>query len=289
MHATRASLRNLMLLAIIGVASAEAVGISRDVAVSAIAWGSLRCPPDGSTNLPTPTYGTEKVVFQVCSQVVINAPTAAVYHALLDFQSYSLWNSFVVDVALPADVRRTPDDVRVGNSMVFTTAGILPLINTTSTEIVTKLLDEDETQAGGYLMAAWRSEDGAGGLLYRAEHPTILVDQGDGTTLSVSYEPYYAGLLTPALRLLQGKLQRLFEQQNGDVKAQVTWREGNILGNNDVAGFRGKLTTLSPACSQDTCPLESSNLDGVNLLFLPVREIPQGVQRETVRSFLSPY
>ncbi|SPQ19127.1 798eaf19-eb56-411d-a34d-ce6223cadfd5 [Thermothielavioides terrestris] len=182
MHATRASLRNLMLLAVIGVASAEAVGISRDVAVSAIAWGSLRCPPDGSTNLPTPTYGTEKVVFQ------------------------SLWNSFVVDVALPADVRRTPDDVRVGNSMVFTTAGILPLINTTSTEIVTKLLDEDETQAGGYLMAAWRSEDGAGGLLYRAEHPTILVDQGDRTTLSVSYEPYYAGLLTPALRLLQGTL-----------------------------------------------------------------------------------
>ncbi|KAL8364718.1 hypothetical protein RB595_003819 [Gaeumannomyces hyphopodioides] len=184
-----------------------------------IHWASLRCPGEGGANLPTPTYGTEKAVFQICSQVVINASPAAVYHALLDFQSYPQWNSFVVNVALPAGVTKTPDDLFVGAATTFTTWGILPLINSTSTEIVTAMKPE-LPGGGGHRMVAWRSDDGAAGTLHRAEHPTILVDLGDAT-MSISYEPYYAGLATGAISVLKPTLQRLFEQQNLDLKAYV--------------------------------------------------------------------
>lgn len=213
------SLRTLVRYAIVSIAmSTEVSGSQDNFASSGVAWGSLRCAQDGPSTLPTPTYGNETVIFDVCSQVIINAPPAAVYNALLDFQSYSLWNSFVVDVTLPKDVQKTPDDLYIGTKMVFTTKGVLPYINTTSTETITEM---NPTQDPGYLMASWRYDDGLGGTLQRAEHPTILVDQGDGSTLCVSYESYYSGLLAPVLRLSQGTLQKLFVQQNNDLKAYV--------------------------------------------------------------------
>ncbi|KAK6849474.1 hypothetical protein PG995_013307 [Apiospora arundinis] len=103
-----------------------------------INWGSIRCPAANSLEtLPTPTYPTEKGIFLVCTELVINASPQDVYHALFDFRAYPSWSSFVRDIALPPEVVKTPDDVRVGLVTRFTTTGIVPLINTTSVEIVT--------------------------------------------------------------------------------------------------------------------------------------------------------
>ncbi|KAK8036690.1 hypothetical protein PG993_008673 [Apiospora rasikravindrae] len=198
-------------------------------------WGSIRCPAANSPEtFPTPSYRTEKGLFLVCTEQVINATPQDVYHALLDFQAYSAWNSFVRYVALPADVVKTPDDVYVGLVTRFTTAGILPLVNTTSVEIVTVTkgsFDDGSspgegepapgTTAGRYLMAAWRYDDGLHGAAERSEHPNILVDRGDGTTLYISYETFFVGPGALLLLPLKDTLQKLYTQQGLDLKAYI--------------------------------------------------------------------
>ncbi|KAI1638125.1 hypothetical protein F4809DRAFT_601325 [Biscogniauxia mediterranea] len=120
----------------------------------------------------------------------------------------------------------------------LTTAGIVgPGVNTTSEEVVTVVMNasdpdpnnsnataingEGDGDGGGYLVAAWRYDDGLGGAGARAEHPTVLVDLGDGTTRMLSYETYYDGLFTGAIALLRDRLQERFETQARDLKAYV--------------------------------------------------------------------
>ena len=88
--------------------------------------------------LPTPTYGLTGSLFTVCAEELIAAPVSRIYDTLIDFRNYHIWNSFVIDVKVPATVIN-PSDVSVGMSMDFTTQGLLPLLNSTSTEIVTVL------------------------------------------------------------------------------------------------------------------------------------------------------
>ncbi|KAI1505304.1 hypothetical protein F5X99DRAFT_430551 [Biscogniauxia marginata] len=141
----------------------------------------------------------------------------------LDFLSYGAWNTFIVDVDVPSTSR----DVHVGMRMTLTSRGIAgPGLNTTSSEIVTVLddgTDEDEDEdASDYLLAAWRYDDGLGGAGTRAEHPTVLVALGDGTTTRMlSYETYYEGLSTGTIALLRDQLQERFETQASDLKAYV--------------------------------------------------------------------
>ena len=197
------------------------VGDDADAGIDAdIDWASLRCPEDDDkTTFPTPTYGTKKGAFFVCTEELIRAPARAVYDALLDFRQYSSWNSFVVDVGLPDDVGDTPAGVRVGLSMTLITAGLLDGINTTSTEVVSAL--HEDYGDGGFLMNAWRIDDGLGGTLVAAEHPNILVEQGGGVTRYLSYETYYPGLALPTVLLLRQKLQERFTQQGRDLKAYL--------------------------------------------------------------------
>lgn len=189
-----------------------------------IDWGSIRCPPANSLDtLPTPTYSTEKGLFLVCTELVINASPRDIYHAVFDFRTYSRWNSFVRDVALPPEVARTPDDVCVGLATRFTTTGIIPLLNTTSIEIVTVMkgaFDEGDGKTP-YLIAAWRYDDQLHGTSSRSEHPSILVDRGNGTTLHISYETYFTGPGTLLLLPLKQTLQKQFTQQALDLKAYV--------------------------------------------------------------------
>lgn len=110
-------------------------------------WASIRCPQDSKTTLPTPTYGDTDAVFTACTEQLINAPLKLVHDALVDFSSYRLWNSFVVDVEVAPGVK-TPGDVYVDMPMTFVTSGILPLVNTTSDEVVT-VIDEN--------LPTWRS------------------------------------------------------------------------------------------------------------------------------------
>ncbi|KAK0386385.1 hypothetical protein NLU13_6222 [Sarocladium strictum] len=142
-------------------------------------WASVRCPQSALETLPTPTYGYSGGLFTVCTELIFNAPAVEIYHALLDFQAYSSFSSFVIGIELPPQVRKTPDDVFLGLEMTFTTRGIFPIINTTSLEIVTFM--EDSTD-GGYMMTSWRYDDKLGGMFSRSEHPSILVEQSDGTT-----------------------------------------------------------------------------------------------------------
>lgn len=174
-------------------------------------WASIRCPQDSKSTLPTPTYGDTGAVFTVCSEQLIHAPSELVYDALVDYSSYHLWNSFVVDVEVPTGVR-TPKDVYIDMPMTFTTSGIIPLVNTTSDEVVT-VLDKN--------LPTWRSNITVLGELVTAEHPNILVDEEGGFTRYVSYQTYYKNPLIVALLATRPTLQRLFERQGEDLKAYV--------------------------------------------------------------------
>jgi hypothetical protein len=182
-----------------------------------IDWASLHCPKNNVSTLPTPTYGTHGRVWMICTELVIDAPPQKVYDTLIDFRSYHLWNSFVVDVQLPPDVTTTPDDVYEGMEMVFTTTGLIPGVNTTSDEVLTVLQDD----AGeGYILNAWRSNVFHNGSLSRAEHPNILTS-AEGGTRYVSYETYYEGLATPLIETLKPQLQAAFDRQGADLKAYL--------------------------------------------------------------------
>lgn len=136
------------------------------------------------------------------------------YDALIDYSSYHLWNTFVVDVEVPPGLK-TPGDVYIGMDMTLVTSGILPLINTTSNEVVTGL-DEN--------LPTWRSNVTFLGALVTAEHPNILVDEGGGVTRYVSYETYYQNPIITLLLATRPTLQRLFEKQGEDLKAYVESR-----------------------------------------------------------------
>lgn len=181
-------------------------------------WGSLHCPEDANGTLPTPTYGSEDRVWMICTELLIRALPEAIYETLIDFERYHLWNSFVIDVALPANVTKTPADVYVGMDMVFTTVGLYPDVNTTSDEVVTVLSHDPRA---GYLMAAWRSNVYINETLSPAEHPSILTAAGDGNTRYVSYETYYEGPATSLILPLKPQLEALFYQQGLDLKAYV--------------------------------------------------------------------
>ncbi|KAJ7208709.1 hypothetical protein B0H12DRAFT_983843, partial [Mycena haematopus] len=180
-----------------------------------INWASLHCPSNPADGLPTPTYGSNEIVFTVCAELTIKTPLIAVYNAILDFHAYPAWNSFVFLVDLPSNVSTTPADDYVGMPMTFHTAGVFPPFNTTSNEILTVL---DFADAAGYSMSAWRYDDGLGGVGMRAEHPNVLVDVG-GATRVLSFETYYVGTETAVILLLEGNLQTEFEKQAADLKA----------------------------------------------------------------------
>ncbi|KAK2607142.1 hypothetical protein N8I77_005844 [Diaporthe amygdali] len=177
----------------------------------AIDWASLRCPQDSTSTLPTPTYGDTDAVFTICTEELINAPPKVIYNTLIDYNSYHLWNSFVVDVEVPPGVN-TPEDVYINMPMTLFTSGVIPFINTTSEEVVTGLEKN---------MPTWRSNVTMLGVLIVAEHPNILVDQGGGITRYVSYETYYKEPLILSLLAIKPTLQKLFEQQGKDLRAYV--------------------------------------------------------------------
>ncbi|KAJ7024630.1 hypothetical protein C8F04DRAFT_1131205 [Mycena alexandri] len=181
-------------------------------------WASLHCPSNSADGLPTPTYGSNQIVFTVCAELNIRAPLNDVYNAILDFQAYPSWNTFVFAVDLPPNVTATPADDYVGMPMTFHTAGVLPLSNSTSNEVLTVL---DPANPSGYSLSAWRYDDGLGGLGMRAEHPNVLVDVGNGVTHYLSFETYYIGTETALILLLEGNLQTAFEKQAADLKAYV--------------------------------------------------------------------
>ncbi|KAM0809280.1 hypothetical protein AB5N19_09623 [Seiridium cardinale] len=183
-----------------------------------IDWASLHCPDDDTSTLPTPTYGTEERVWMICTELIINAPLQTVYDTLIDYNNYPVWNSFVVDIQLPADDIETPEDVYVGLKMVFTSTGLFPGINATSNELVT-VLDDDISK--GYLLNAWRSNEIFNGSLIRAEHPNILTDAGQGRTRHVSYETYYEGIATPLIYSLKANLQAGWDKQGQDLIAYL--------------------------------------------------------------------
>ncbi|KAF7328498.1 hypothetical protein MVEN_02536800 [Mycena venus] len=181
-------------------------------------WGCLHCPSNSADGLPTPTYGSDQIVFTVCAELNISAPLIDVYNAILDFQAYPSWNTFAFAVDLPSNVTTTPTDNYVGMPMTFHTAGVLPPFNTTSNEVLTVL---DYANAAGYSLSAWRYDDGLGGAGMRAEHPNVLVDVGGGVTRYLSFETYYLGTETAVVLPLKGNLQTAFEKQRANLKAYV--------------------------------------------------------------------
>jgi hypothetical protein len=189
---------------------------------------SLVCSSNGG-KLPTPTYGGAGILFTACTELLINAPLSKIYNTIIDFQRYGAWNSFVPAVSLPPGVV-TPGGVYVGMKMGFTSTGLIPGVNTSSTEVVTVLsppgspqLTSNPTpgaQHGQQAIAAWRSDDILNGTLLPAEHPNLLTDFGNGSVRYVSYETYYIPGAV-ALLGLKANLQKEFEQQGLDLKRYV--------------------------------------------------------------------
>ncbi|KAJ7891141.1 hypothetical protein B0H13DRAFT_2530074 [Mycena leptocephala] len=147
-------------------------------------WASLHCPSNSADGLPTPTYGSDQIVFTVCAELNISAPLIDVYNAILDFKAYPSWNTFVLAVDLPSNVTATPTD---------------NYVTCPCTEVLTVL---DYANAAGYSMSAWRYDDGLGGVGMRAEHPNVLVD-------------------TVVVLPSKGNLQTAFEKEGADLKAYV--------------------------------------------------------------------
>lgn len=144
----------------------------------------------------------------------MHAAPSAIYNTLLDFPRYPAWNTFVYAVDLPSGVS-SPKDVYVGMSMTFYTTGLVPGVNTTSTEKVTYLQKHAKTPFVG-----WRSDIEATQETMQAEHISVLVDEGRGKTRYVSWETYY-GVGSVALLVLRGNLQTEFEKQGVDLKKRV--------------------------------------------------------------------
>lgn len=192
----------------------------------------VRCPIGDilatNTTLPTPTYGTgnltDPAVFTVCTEQDISAPIALVYDTLLDFKSYHLWNSFVIEVVLPPNVVKTPEDVYIGMSMNFTSQGLVPGQNSSSTEVIRILDPPSSSTCGETAVSAWGSNGGVPGLL--AEHPNALTQlegpDGQDTVLTryVSWETYY-GAGAVALEAIRPPLQQQFVNQGSDLKRFV--------------------------------------------------------------------
>ncbi|KAK5630992.1 hypothetical protein RRF57_006707 [Xylaria bambusicola] len=205
--------------------AAAAVAVpGRNVAVTypEFDYSSLSCPSSILSTLTTPTYGDKGAVFTICSSMDIEAPVNVIRDVVLDFKSYHLWNSFVVSVSVPPNVAETPQDLYVGMPMVFTTAGLIEGLDTSSDEILT-IVDGIGVGAQGnlYSLVAWRYDDKLAGLGSRAEHPYVIVDGGYNSSRVLSYETYYFGLLTPVIALLGGNLQEQFSVQAANLKAYV--------------------------------------------------------------------
>lgn len=182
-------------------------------------WASVRCPPEGSLEtLPTPVYGSIQGVFVVCTEDIINVPPIDVYNALLDFRRYPTFSSFVWDIEFPEGFGETPDDVYIDLLMTFHSTGVFPLVNTTSPEMVTVMKD---TPDDGYLMVSWKYYDSLEGAFLKTEHPTILIDQGNGSTLCISYETYFSGPGVLPLLPFAHNLQSQFAQHALDLKAYL--------------------------------------------------------------------
>ncbi|KAI1352130.1 hypothetical protein F5Y01DRAFT_314120 [Xylaria sp. FL0043] len=185
-------------------------------------YSDLSCPSSSLSPLITPTYGTSGAVFTICSSININAAAAIIRDAVLDFKSYSSWNSFVVSVFVPSNVTRTPQDLYVGMPMVFTTSGLIPGLNTTSDEALTTINGTGVGSDGKpYFLVSWRYNDKLGGIAERAEHPVVIVDLGDDSSRVLSYETYYVGLATLPIVFLKNNLQKQFNAQAVDLKNYV--------------------------------------------------------------------
>lgn len=168
--------------------------------------------------MTTPSFGTSGAVFTVCAESTIDGLVGLVYDALIDFPSYDAWNSFVYSVDVPSNVSSAAD-VYIGMPMTFHSSGLLPILNSTSQEIITHLSPESSPVFNG-----WRFDPGVvGGLLIQAEHINVLLETDSGTRY-VSWETYYgAGSLVVAA--LKANLQKQFEIQAADLKRRV---ESNV-------------------------------------------------------------
>ncbi|KAI5921576.1 hypothetical protein F4810DRAFT_712400 [Camillea tinctor] len=219
-----------LLLALLLLSPSPTLSLPNPNTSAPIPYASLTCPPPHSPPsllLPTPSYGSTGAVFGICTSVLVSAPARLIYAALLDFSAYDRWNTFIVSVALPPGVNSTlppgqRPGVYPGMRMTLISSGILGSgLHSTSEEVITVLSDNNSSSTEGYLLAAWRYDDLLSGLGSRAEHPTVLVDLGNGTTRMLSYETYYEGLFTGTVALLQDVLQERFEAQARDLKAYV--------------------------------------------------------------------
>ncbi|KAJ7467340.1 hypothetical protein B0H11DRAFT_2239320 [Mycena galericulata] len=236
-------------------------------------WSSLHCPSNSAGVLPTPTYGSDQIVFTVCTELNISAPLIDVYNAILNFQVYPSWNTFVFAVDLPSNVTTTPTDNYVGMPMTFRAAGLLPPFNTTSNEVSTivftvctelnisaPLIDVYNAILNFQVYPSWNTfvfavdlpsnvtttpTDNYVGMpmTFRAagllppfnttsnEVSTVLdyVDAAGysmsawrgGTTLYLSFETYYVGMETAVILPLKDNLQMEFDKQGEDLKAYV--------------------------------------------------------------------
>jgi hypothetical protein len=158
--------------------------------------------------LSTPSYGVKDAIFTACSNTTIEAPASLVYKILTDYDTYHEWNTFVVNVKLLSS-----PPYQVGSRMHFTESELVPLINTTSNEIITSLDPEHTT-------AVWRYDSPTPALIL-AEHVSQVVPLGDNRSWYNSWETYYRSASIVLEATLGEKLISAFEIQGEDLKKRA--------------------------------------------------------------------
>ncbi|KAF1954379.1 hypothetical protein CC80DRAFT_493858 [Byssothecium circinans] len=130
--------------------------------------------------------------------------------AILTFKNYKNWNTFVYDGVPPAGVNG-PADVKVGMGIQFSSTGIPPGVNSTSTDIITSVERP--------YFAAWENVEYEN-LIGHSEHCLLSVPLSNGYT---QFTHWQTQLGAEAGNLYHSKVyfQRAFEIEVQDLKRYV--------------------------------------------------------------------
>jgi hypothetical protein len=144
-------------------------------------------------------------VNRIDTAIEIDAPPAAVWAVLRDFESYPEWNPFVRIVGRPNPGAR----LRVT---------LTPPGRSSTTFRPTVIAHERDREL------RWRGSLGLRGL-YDGEHRLLLEPVDDGARTRFVHDETFSGLLVGPINLLVGEsTRRGFEAMNEALKARVEWR-----------------------------------------------------------------
>ncbi|KAF1936825.1 hypothetical protein EJ02DRAFT_413392 [Clathrospora elynae] len=159
--------------------------------------------------LPTPTYGLKDAVFTVCGTSEVRGSVQAVSNAILDFNCYYKWNTFITNASLPVC---TPDCVYApGLQIAFTSTGIVPDMTTVGNDVTTYIQRP--------YFFAWKNTESPDqtGI---SEHVSVFVPLSGGKVRYTHWQTQY-GAGAKNLLAVEDAFQSQFQKQADELKVYV--------------------------------------------------------------------